>query len=58
MAHDEFMHWIEEKLNKKMMWPPVQVGWKNGRELYRIIFEDESSGDYHIDFESEDIEEA
>lgn len=58
MTHDEFYNWIESRINKRILWPPVQVGWKNGRELYRIIFEDESSGDYCIDFENEDIEEA
>lgn len=50
-------NWIEETLKKEIAWSPYFVGWKNGRRLYTIRFNDGTEKDYFIDFDSKTIEE-
>ena len=48
--------WIEKALGKKLFWQPVRIGLRFGRELYTIVFEDYSEGDYFIDYDKMEIE--
>ena len=48
-------NWIEEALGKKLLWQPVKIGLRFGRELYTIVFEDHSEGDYFIDYDKMEI---
>ena len=50
------LNWIKQELGKKPLWPPVRIGYKFGRELYTIVFEDHTEGDYFIDFDKMEIE--
>lgn len=49
-------NWIEEKLGKRIAWSPCWIGWKAGRKIYSITFEDMTEGDYFIDFDNKEIE--
>ena len=49
-------NWIEKALGKKLLWQPVRIGLRFGRELYTIVFEDYSEGDYFIDYDKMEIE--
>ena len=51
-------NWIEEAMGKRWEWSPIKVGRRGGREYYAIDWEDGTSGDYYIDFDSKTIEEA
>ena len=45
-----------EQVNKKMVWPPVKVGIRHGRECYSISFTDGSEEEFYIDYENKEIE--
>lgn len=51
------VHWIEKAIGKKMMWNPVLIGRKFGRNLYTICWWDGTEGDYFIDFDNKLIEQ-
>lgn len=48
--------WIEKAIGKKMMWNPVNIGTRFGRDLYTICWWDGTEGDYFIDFDKMEIE--
>lgn len=52
-----YRNWIENKLQKRMVWYPMQVGVQDCRAVYEIEFEDGEKRFYHINFEKEDITE-
>lgn len=54
---EKLRNWIEETLKKEIAWSPCFVGWKNGRRLYTIRFDDGTEKDYFIDFDNKTIEE-
>lgn len=49
-------NWIEKIFNKEMLWSPVKIGYKHGRELYSISFVDGTEEEAYIDFENKEIE--
>lgn len=53
-----YRNWIEEALRARIVWSPVNVGYRGGRKVYEVTTEDGSSNDYFIDFDSKTIEEA
>lgn len=50
-------NWIEEKLGKRFI-SKFFVGYKSGRAVYELLFENGVSKDYFIDFDNQEIEEV
>lgn len=55
-GRNETYGWIEKTLGKKLLWPPVRIGFRFGRELYTIVFDDYTEGDYFISHDRMEIE--
>lgn len=53
---NETYGWIEKTLGKKLLWQPIKIGFRFGRELYTIVFDDHTEGDYFIDYDKMEIE--
>lgn len=49
-------NWIEDKLGKRILWTPTEIGFVDGRPVYEVEFEDGTSEDYWIDMESKTLE--
>lgn len=49
-------NWIEKQTGKRMVWSPVFVGTKGGRDVYAIMFENGTEEDYIIDYDSRTLE--
>ena len=52
------MSWIELRFGKRLRWWPSRTGWKNGREYFTLEFMDGTTGDYHINFGDQTLEEC
>jgi len=53
----QFRNWIEAALNKRLaIMQPVSVGYRHGRKVYALFFEDGTNNDYFIDFDNQIIE--
>lgn len=50
------INWIEKAFGKKLLWNPVRIGIRFGRELYTVVFEDHTECDCFIDYEKKIIE--
>ena len=55
---EKLRNWIEEALGRRIVWSPIRVGSRSGRDVYAVNFEDGSEEDYYIDFEKNTIEEV
>lgn len=55
---ERLRNWIEADLGKRTAWPPTCIGYKGGRKLYAIEFEDGTEGTYFIDYDDMSIEEC
>lgn len=49
-------NWIEEALGKQIAWRPCCIGYRGGRKLYVVTFEDGTEDTYFIDFDKQEIE--
>lgn len=52
-----YRNWIEERLERRFV-SKWFVGYKGGRKVYELLFENGVSKDYYIDFDDKTIEEA
>lgn len=53
---ENLRNWIEKAFGKRIIWCPVCVGYKGGRALYEVDFEDGTTADCFIDFIEKTIE--
>ena len=52
-----YRNWIEVALKARLAFTqPVNVGYRHGRKVYALIFEDGTNREYYIDFEKQTIE--
>ena len=51
-------NFIEAYTGKRLSWPPTPIGWRGGRRVYCLDFEDGTEADYYIEFYNEFIEEV
>jgi hypothetical protein len=51
------MNWLEKQVQGRIAWV-IPVGYRGGRRVFAVVFEDGTERDYYIDFDAKMVEEV